>query len=234
MSSSPGTVAVHVLRVFCDDHDDHGNPLGIVLDGAAVPSTAARQEIAYELGFSETVFVDHARTGSVRIFTPEHELQLAGHPLVGTAWFLAHHGTPVQALHPPAGAVTCGATADAAWIEADPTWGPPWQLEPHDSPDDIDAIDAAARPAEGLDYAWAWIDEAAGVVRARCFVKEHGIIEDEATGSAALLLGAHLGRPISIHQGRGSRIAASPTGRGTVRVEGRVVLDDDRLVVDVP
>ena len=75
-----------------------------MLDGAAVPP-AARQAVAAELGFSETVFVDDAATGELRIHTPTVELPLAGHPLVGTAWLLAETGTPVDTLRPPAGDV---------------------------------------------------------------------------------------------------------------------------------
>ena len=41
-------------------------------------------------------------------------------------------------------------------------------------------------------------------MRARCFVDEAGIAEDEATGSAAIVLGDRLGRPVTIHQGQGS------------------------------
>ncbi len=225
---------VHVVRVFCDDHDDHGNPLGVVLDGASVPGAAVRQEIAFELGFSETVFVDDAATGEVRIFTPADELPLAGHPLVGTAWLLAHIGTPVDALRPPAGSVPVGADAGSAWIEADPEWAPSWRLEELANPAAVDAVDAAGRGSDAFDYVWAWIDEAAGVVRARAFAVAHGIVEDEATGSAALRLTAVIGRPIRIHQGRGSIIQAQPTERGTVRVEGRVVLDDDTLRIALP
>ncbi|MEN0012086.1 MAG: PhzF family phenazine biosynthesis protein, partial [Solirubrobacteraceae bacterium] len=143
-----------------------------------------------------------------------------------TAWLLAHLGVGGEALHPPAGAVTCGAGPGDAWIEADPSWSPPWVLEQLDSAGAVDAVDAGDRTG-GWEYVWAWLDEAAGVVRSRAFVREAGIDEDEATGSAALMLAAQVGRPIRIRQGRGSTIVAEPTGRGTVRISGRVVLDDD-------
>lgn len=231
MATDLSSLRVHVVRVFCDDHDDHGNPLGVILDGAAIPDPAARQEIAFELGFSETVFVDDRATGALQIFTPADELKLAGHPLVGTSWLLRHLGTPVTELRPPAGTVPTDADADGAWIEADPAWAPPWQLEQLATPDEVDALEAAARGEHAFDYVWAWRDEAKGVVRARAFAIEHGIVEDEATGSAALVLAGAIDREIRIHQGRGSVIEAGPTGRGTVRVKGRVVLDDDDLHV---
>ena len=75
----------------------------------------------------------------------------------------------------------------------------------------------------GFAYCWAWVDEAAGMVRARSFVPEHGIHEDEATGVAALRLGGKLGRSIEVRQGKGSRIYVRPGPDGTVEVGGRVV-----------
>ena len=70
---------LHVLRVFVAPSGTGGNPLGVFLDGPAVPEER-RQAIATDLGFSETVFVDDPPTGAVRIFTPAGELPFAGHP----------------------------------------------------------------------------------------------------------------------------------------------------------
>jgi PhzF family phenazine biosynthesis protein len=67
---------LHVLRVFCAADGSGGNPLGVFLDGGAVPE-AERQSIATDLGFAETVFVDDAGRGELRIFTPGVELPLA-------------------------------------------------------------------------------------------------------------------------------------------------------------
>ena len=55
-----------------------------------------------------------------------------------------------------------------------------------------------------------------------------GIEEDEATGAAAVRLCGMLGRPIDIHQGRGSRLAARPAEDGFVELSGRAALDDVR------
>jgi predicted PhzF superfamily epimerase YddE/YHI9 len=75
---------------------------------------------------------------------------------------------------------------------------------------------------------WAWLDEERGVIRERVFAREIGIVEDEATGSAAARLGAILGRPLEIHQGKGSRISAHPLDDGMVEIGGRVELDEVR------
>ncbi len=65
-------------------------------------------------------------------------------------------------------------------------------------------------------------------MRARVFVPEAGVDEDEATGSAALRLCALVGREIEIRQGRGSVLHARPVGDGRAEVAGRVVLDEVR------
>jgi predicted PhzF superfamily epimerase YddE/YHI9 len=65
-------------------------------------------------------------------------------------------------------------------------------------------------------------------VRARVFPNGIGIEEDEATGAAAIQLGALIGRDIVIRQGAGSELHARPGGDGTVAVGGRVELVDER------
>ena len=217
---------LHVLRVFCDEDGGGGNPLGVFVAGAEVPAER-RQETAAELGFSETVFVDDAQRGEIRIFTPATELPFAGHPVVGTAWLLAREGAPVTVLRPPAGEVPVRREEGIAFAAARPEWCPPFEFVQAGSPADVDALDG---PPEGHDLVdvWAWIDEAAGLVRARVFPPRYGIAEDEATGSAAVRLGALLGRPLDIRQGMGSRILARPLGDGMVEIGGRVELDEVR------
>jgi predicted PhzF superfamily epimerase YddE/YHI9 len=56
---------LHVLRVFGDSEGQFGSPLGIVLDGPAIPPER-RQPLAAELGFSETVYVDDPDTAICR------------------------------------------------------------------------------------------------------------------------------------------------------------------------
>jgi trans-2,3-dihydro-3-hydroxyanthranilate isomerase len=68
-----------------------GNPLAVVM-GEELPPAAAMQRFAAELGLSETVFAARAREPVVRIFTPEAEIPLAGHPTVGAAWVLRQCG----------------------------------------------------------------------------------------------------------------------------------------------
>jgi predicted PhzF superfamily epimerase YddE/YHI9 len=217
---------LHVLRVFCDSAWSHGNPLGVFLDGDEVPEER-RQAVAAELGFSETVFVDDAAEGRMKIFTPGLELDFAGHPTVGTAWLLAKERRPVSVLRPPAGEVAVRVDGGLTFVAARPEWGPPWKFW---QLDDALAVEAAGDLPEDADVGciWAWIDDAEGTVRSRCFSHDDGIGEDEATGSAAICLAAHLDRDIEIRQGRGSRLDARSLGDGRAEVGGRVVLDEVR------
>lgn len=221
---------LHVLRVFGDEAGEWGNPLGVFLDGAEVPA-ARRQAVAHELGFSETVFVDDRERGEIRIFTPGLELPFAGHPTVGTAWLLAREGDAVELLRPPAGEVPVrreGEGGELTFVAARAEWSPPWELIELDSPAAVEALDGPPGGREDEIYLWAWADEAAGAVRSRCFSLADGVGEDEATGSAAIMLAAELGRALTIRQGRGSLLDARPLGEGRAEVGGRVVLDEVR------
>jgi predicted PhzF superfamily epimerase YddE/YHI9 len=189
---------------------------------------ARRQAIAHALGFSETVFVDDRARGECRIFTPGLELPFAGHPTVGTAWLLQREGDPVDVLRPPAGEIEVRREGALTFVAARAEWSPPWKLIQLQEALAVASLGEPA-PQDGLlPYYWAWEDEPAGAVRSRCFSLGDGIGEDEATGSAAIMLGAELGRELTIHQGEGSLLHALPLGEGRAEVGGRVVLDEVR------
>ena len=217
---------LHVLRVFTGKGGAGGNPLGVFLDGSAVPERD-RQGVAADLAFSETVFVEDAGEGRLRIFTPGTELPFAGHPLVGAAWLLAGEGGEVPVLRPPAGEVSVRFEGDLTFISGRPEWAPPFEHVRLGSPAEVDALTG---PPGGRDLvgAWAWEDEAEGRVRARGFPARLGIEEDEATGAHAVRLAAVLGRGISIQQGRGSLILAEPQPDGSVEIGGRTELVETR------
>ncbi len=217
---------LHVLRVFVGPDGRGGNPLGVFLDGHAIPDDR-RQAVAADLGFSETVFVDDAAEGAIRIFTPGGELPFAGHPTVGTAWLFRETGAPATSLRPPAGEVPFRHDTERTWIRADPAWVHQFRREQLASPTAVDAFVGPALGEPGI-YVWAWLDETAGDVRARYFPTDFAIAEDEATGAAAVKMGAVLGRPITIQQGVGSEILVRPQPDGTIEVGGRVELVETR------
>ncbi|MFF7880105.1 PhzF family phenazine biosynthesis protein [Streptomyces sp. NPDC020794] len=207
-----------VLRVFCGPGGEHGNELGVVREGSVMPDPEERQAFAAKLGFSETVFVDDPERGVVDIYTPTLRLPFAGHPCVGVGWLL-----DIPELVTPAGVVGVRLDGEFSWIEARAEWAPGRTLRQYGSADEVDAL-AVPEPGEWV-YTWAWEDESAGRVRARGFPgRDDGIVEDEATGAAALLLTDRLGRALNIVQGAGSQILTAPQPGGWVEVGGRVRL----------
>ena len=82
----------HLLDVFTNKKFG-GNQLAIFEDATEIPSEMF-QNIARELNLSETVFLFPKNTNGrypMRIFTPVKELPTAGHPSIGTAYFLAQN-----------------------------------------------------------------------------------------------------------------------------------------------
>lgn len=81
----------HLVDVFTD-RTFGGNPLAVITNGRGV-SAETMQAVAKEFNLSETTFVlppdDPRHDWRVRIFTPAHELPMAGHPTVGTTFVLA-------------------------------------------------------------------------------------------------------------------------------------------------
>ena len=208
-----------VLRVFCGEGGSGGNPLGVYLDGREFGADE-RQAEAKRLGYSETVFVDDPAAGALQIFTPAVELPFAGHPLVGAAWLLAQNGHHLSALHPPAGGVPARVEGDRAFVAGRPEWQPDYEWMELESPEEVEALTGPPPSRADMAAAYAPIDEHA--IRARVFPVAIGIAEDEATGGAAVLLGALLGRPMRIHQGEGSVIDVLPRGDGYVEIGGLV------------
>ncbi|WP_149182053.1 PhzF family phenazine biosynthesis protein [Streptomyces sp. TRM49041] len=209
-------VAHDVLAVFCGADGRHGNRLGVVRDGRACPDEASRQALAKELGFSETVFVDDPERGVVDLYTPGLRVPFAGHPVVGAAWLL-----DLEVLDLPVGEVWARHDGEFTWIEAHAEWAPPCTLRRYGSAAEVEALEVPS--AGGGVYAWAWEDEAAGRLRARAFPgRGDAVDEEEASGTAALLLTARLGRALNITQGRGSQIMTAPGPDGVIELGGRV------------
>src|SRR5918994_6355958 len=133
--------ALHVLRVFLGAGGTGGNALGVFLDGAAI-APDGRQQVAADLGFAETVFVDGIEDGGarLRIFTPGVELPFAGHPTVGTSWLLRETGHEVTVLRCVAGDVATWHDGELTWIRARPEWVHAIEVEQLASPADVEAL----------------------------------------------------------------------------------------------
>ncbi len=233
---------VRVLNVFTDEHGRYGNPVGVVLD-AAPWSQQARQRLAAHLGYSETVFVDDVEQARLQLFTPARELRFAGHPLVGVSALLAEvTGRRPDALRPArlAAPVPTFAEQETVWVRGSVDDAPPWLHEQFDEAAQIDALEAPGSAEPGQEerwrrtQCWAWLDESAAAVRARVFAADFGVVEDEACGSASLMLAAQLGRELTIRHGRGSVVKARPVpGDRALAEVGGLVADRGVRTVDL-
>jgi len=217
-------VSVDVVRVFTAPDGRFGNELGIV--ASSQRTTGREQALAAALGFSETVFVDRVDAGvaTMRIFSPRVELPFAGHPSVGTAWWLHHRGTPVTTLRVPAGDVPVRVDGDLTWIRGRAEWTSVFQWRVLDSVEALDALEPAGFTGAHL-YPYTWTDEPAGRLRSRMFSPAFGIVEDQATGAAAIRLSHELDRDLAITQGRGSQLFTHRLADDWVEVGGRTALD---------
>lgn len=81
----------YLVDVFTDQKFG-GNPLAVFPKGQHIPEEKM-QLLAKEFNLSETTFVfppeDPKNDYKIRIFTPQKELPMAGHPTIGTAYVLA-------------------------------------------------------------------------------------------------------------------------------------------------
>jgi predicted PhzF superfamily epimerase YddE/YHI9 len=227
VAASALSISVHVLRVFTDEVGAFGNLLGVV-DGALV-SPDQRLRVAARLGYSETVFIDDPAIGRIRIFTPAVELPFAGHPTVGTAWWLRERGFDVERLLTPAGPVEVSRDETLTWIRARADWTPRFAWREMPDPRMVEAADPSSYTS-GLHYLWAWVDQTGGRVRSRMFAPEMGIVEDQATGAAAIALTVLQQRDLDITQGRGSRLYTKSDGDGWARLGGRVASEPMRII----
>ena len=217
---------VDVVRVFVNVGGKHGNPLGILLEPSAM-DVSERLAVTKRLGFAETVFVDSVDEGRIEIYSPSGALPFAGHPLVGTGWLLNElTGGQLTVLRPPAGDVPFWIENESAWIVGRVEDCPAWRHVQLSTPENVESLEGPVNPTHDAVQYWAWRDASAGCVRARVFGARFGIDEDEACGSASMMLAHQLDREIEILHGLGSIIYARPSNvSGQVAVGGRVTRD---------
>lgn len=87
-------LSYHIVDVFTEKPLE-GNALAVVTDASGLDGITM-QRLAREFNLSETTFIvpNQSRTGStrVRIFTPNNEMEFAGHPTLGTAYVMRRLG----------------------------------------------------------------------------------------------------------------------------------------------
>ena len=223
-----------LAHAFVNAEGAFGNPALVVVEPPGALVTAEqRQELAVRLGVPATVFVRDVERGIVGIYgSYDQEIRFGGHPLLATVEVLHRLGAEVKELTPAAGPVACHRNTDGTvWLKAPAAWSKPWRFYKMDSPSAIDAL--TELPAgEDFTQVWAWLDQRAGRVRARLWAPRIGKGEDEACGSASMLLTLRLGRPLEVVHGQhGSIILTNPVDDVEVELGGRcTVVEPDAAI----
>ncbi len=118
------TIPFYIVDVFTQKKYA-GNQLAVFLN--ATDLTAMQmQQIASEINFAESTFVTaldpENNRATIRIFTPAHEMQFAGHPIIGTSWILMNkvfkHCPASMILNVPIGEIPVKQTQDLVWLKA--------------------------------------------------------------------------------------------------------------------
>jgi PhzF family phenazine biosynthesis protein len=103
-----------------------GNPAGVVLDATTL-TDAEMQQIAADVGYSETAFITDPINNTVRYFSPAAEVPFCGHATIATAIALAERDGPGDiVLATLAGPVAVHTESNADTIAATLT-----SVEPH-------------------------------------------------------------------------------------------------------
>ncbi|OAZ04886.1 PhzF family phenazine biosynthesis protein [Flavobacterium succinicans] len=118
------TLPFYIVDVFTDTKYA-GNQLAVFLDAENL-SSAQMQTIAREINFAESTFITKRdaqnNCAEVKIFTPAHEMQFAGHPIIGTSWVLMHkvfENSPENIkLNVPIGPISIQRTEELIWLKA--------------------------------------------------------------------------------------------------------------------
>ncbi|MCW2812238.1 MAG: Phenazine biosynthesis protein PhzF family [Friedmanniella sp.] len=148
-------MAAEVLRYAAFTKDGRGgNPAGVVLDARGL-SESAMQQIAAEVGYSETAFLveraDETNGWDVRYFAPEREVPFCGHATLAAAVALADRAPADEMIfHTAAGYVSVATSHDEHGVLAELTSVSP---RSHDADPDLvrDVLAALHWAPEDLD-----------------------------------------------------------------------------------
>lgn len=117
------TLPFYIVDVFTDKKYA-GNQLAVFLDAACL-SSEQMQKIAREINFAESTFItkldSQNNSAEIKIFTPAHEMQFAGHPIIGTSWVLMRkmfeNSPETIKLNVPIGPISIHRTEELIWLK---------------------------------------------------------------------------------------------------------------------
>lgn len=114
----------YIVDVFADKKYA-GNQLAVFLEAENL-SSEEMQQMAREINFAESTFITKLdkenNKAEIRIFTPAHEMQFAGHPIIGTSWVLINKvfdNSPESiTLNVPIGPIQIQQSENLIWLKA--------------------------------------------------------------------------------------------------------------------
>ena len=217
---------VNIAKVFVNEKREFGNPVGIVVDEEHKLGDEERQKIATKLNFSETVFIDSlGTTPEVNIFNPKHKVKFAGHAVLGAVYFINHVlGKKIDSIKCWGKDVAVRFGGEITSVVAPLAIMPNWNFKKFTSSAAVKNLGNDVFSKMEHTFVWAWIDEPKGLVRARTFAPDWGILEDQANGSGSMMLASKLNRNLKIRHGDGSLIFARPVDKNFGEVGGMVSL----------
>jgi trans-2,3-dihydro-3-hydroxyanthranilate isomerase len=117
-------IPFYIVDVFAEKKYA-GNQLAVFLNAEKLSDTEM-QTIAREINFAESTFITKLEPenciAEIRIFTPEHEMKFAGHPIIGTSWVLMNRIFENQpekiTLSVPIGKIPIHQLGDLVWLQA--------------------------------------------------------------------------------------------------------------------
>lgn len=214
---------INSARVFVNENDQFGNPVGIVIDDQLKLDKPTRQKIAANLNYSETVFINDLVKPNIQLFNPVHEVKFAGHAVLGTAYFLKHElGKDFSEINCGEHKISVTFDDSLTWITAPLSIMPQWNFKQLDSTEAIDKLNKDQFNNQEHIVVWAWCNKDKGLIRARTFAPDWGIPEDQANGSGSMLLAHQLNQRLKIIHGEGSEILAEPVNDKLIKLGGLV------------
>ena len=117
-------IPFYIVDVFAENKYA-GNQLA-VFTYAETMTVSEMQKIAREINFAESTFVTKLdienKIAEIKIFTPDHEMQFAGHPIIGTSWVLMNllfENQPENiTLSVPVGDISIFQSDDLVWLQS--------------------------------------------------------------------------------------------------------------------
>jgi predicted PhzF superfamily epimerase YddE/YHI9 len=220
---SDATTNGHMLRVFTDADGNHGDLASVIIDeGRHIPD-AKRQAISLKLNTGETIFVNDIATVNISVIHPQGEIGFAGVGVLGAAWLLCKlRSKPTDKMYARDGEIIAWQDGELTWARASLSVMPPWDYKQLDSPEAVERIKLEDTKDWLHTVAWAWFDEAKGLIHARTFAADWDIPEAQGNGSGSMALAAKLGQEIEIHHGKGAIVFAKPASDECADIGGRV------------